>query len=125
MKNPTSTQVLFNSNISNIARDTLKIKKAFLSFQNKKIKQVQKIISSDSKPKPHINMTTKRPFHKQVIVPISIKNAKKLIKNSSTYIININRSLKSIKSNIMANFICIDNKGIVIFTNNIASPSDL
>ena len=125
MKNPTSTQVLFNSNISNIARDTLKIKKAFLSFQNKKIKQVQKIISSDSKPKPHINMTTKRPFHKQVIVPISIKNAKKLIKNSSTYIININRSLKSIKSNIMADFICIDNKGIVIFTNNIASPSDL
>jgi len=33
--------------------------------------------------------------------------------------------LKSIKSNIMADFICIKDKGIIISTNNIASPSDL
>ena len=56
---------------------------------------------------------------------MSIENAKKLIKDSNTYIININRSLKSIKSDIMADFICIDNKDIVISTNNITSPSDL
>jgi len=56
---------------------------------------------------------------------MSIENAKKLIKVSSTYIININRSLKSIKLDIMANFICIDNKDIVISTNNVTSPSNL
>jgi len=111
--------------MSNIAKETLKIKKAFPSLQNKKIEQVQKIISSDSKPKPHINMTTKRPSCKQVIVPMSIENIKKLIKNSSAHIININQSLKSIKLNIMADFIHIDDKDIVISTNNIASSSDL
>jgi len=73
-KNPTFmqkksyAQVLSNSNMSNIARKTLKIKKAFPSLQNKKIEQAQKIISSNSKPKPCINMTTKEPSHKQVIV---------------------------------------------------------
>ena len=70
-------------------------------------------------------MTTKGPSCKQVIVSISIENAKKLIKDSSAHIININRSLKSIKLNIMANFICINDKDIVISTNNIVSPSDL
>ena len=51
--------------MSNIAMDTLKIKKMFLHLQNKKIDQVQKIINgSDNKPKPHINITTKGPFQK-------------------------------------------------------------
>ena len=70
-------------------------------------------------------MTTKEPSRKQVIVLISIDNTRKYIKDSSTHIININRALKDIKSNIIANFIQIDNKGIVISTNNIASPLDL
>ena len=107
--------------MSNIARETLKIKEAFPSLQNKKIKQVQKIISGDSKPKLCIHMTTKGPSHKQVIVPMSIESTKKLIKNSSAHVININRSLKSIKPNIIANFICIDDKDIIISTNNIAN----
>ena len=47
------------------------------------------------------------------------------IKDLSTHIININRILKNIKSNTMADFICVENKSIVITTNNIASPSDL
>ena len=66
------TQV--SSNSSNTARETLKIKEAIPSLQNKKIKLIQKIISSEGKPKPHINMTTKRPLYKQVIVPMSIDN---------------------------------------------------
>jgi len=104
---------------------TLKIKKAFLNLQNKKIKQIQKLISSDSKPKLCINITIKKPLHKQVIVPMNINNTRKFIKDSSTHIININKALKSIKSNVMANFIQINNKSIVISTNNVASPSDL
>jgi len=41
------------------------------------------------------------------------------------YIININRALKGIKSNIIANFICVEDKEIIIMTNNVASPSNL
>ena len=119
------TQVSFNLSTLNITKETLKIKKAFLNLQNKKIKQVQKLISSNNKLKLHINMTIKGPLHKQVIVPINIDNTRKLIKDSSTHVININRVLKNIKSNVMADFICIKNKGIVISTNHVASFSDL
>jgi len=47
------------------------------------------------------------------------------LKDSSMHIININRALKNIKSNIIADFICIDDKGIIIITNNVACPSNL
>ena len=53
-----------NSNGTNMARETLKIKEAFPSLQNKKIEQIQKIISRVTNPKPHINMTTKGSSHK-------------------------------------------------------------
>ena len=109
----------------NITIKTLKIKKTFLYLQNKKIEQVQKLISSKSKTKPYINMTTKSLLFKQVIVPMNNKTAKKYLKDSNTYIVSINQALKSIKSNVMANFIHIDDKGIVISTNNVANPSDL
>jgi len=52
-------------------------------------------------------------------------NARNYIKNVSTYIININRALKSIKSNIIADFIRLDEKDIIISTNNVANPSNL
>jgi len=53
------------------------------------------------------------------------KTVKKCLKDSSIHIISINHTLKSIKSNVIANFIYIDNKGIVISTNNVTNPSDL
>jgi len=99
------TQVSSKLTTSNIVIETLKIKEAFLNLQNKKFEQIQKLISSDSKPKPYINIIMKELSCKQVIVLININNARKFIKDSSTYVININRALKSIKSNVMANFI--------------------
>ena len=51
--------------------------------------------------------------------------ARKYIKNSSIYIININYALKNIKSNIIADFIHIKDKNIIITTNNVASFSNL
>jgi len=56
---------------------------------------------------------------------MSINNAKNFAKNSSIHVININRSLKNIKSDIMANFIHIDNKDIIISTSKVTSPLDL
>ena len=70
-------------------------------------------------------MTTKGPSHKQVIISININNTNSFVKDASIHVININRTLKGIKSNIMADFIHVDNKSIIIVTNNIASPSDL
>jgi len=117
---------LSKSNSSNITIDILKIKEMFLHLQNKKINQVQKIINrNNSKLKPHLNITTKCPSQKQVIIPINNKVTKRYLKDMSMHIININCVLKNIKSNIITDFICVDDKGIVITTNNVASLPDL
>jgi len=50
---------------------------------------------------------------------------KRFIKDLSSHVININWALKSIKFNICTDFICADNKGIIISTNNVAVNSDL
>ena len=106
--------------------DTLKIKKMFPNLPNKKINIVQKVINSDKgKPKPKINMTTKGPSHKQVIVPINNKLAKRFTKNSSMHIINLSCALKNILLNTIADFIHTEDKGIVITTNSVFLPSDL
>jgi len=106
--------------------NTLQIKEMFLKLQNNKIDQVQKIINGgDSKLKPQVNMTTKGPSHKQVIVPMNSKVAGRFLKNLSIHVINIKCALKNIKSKIMADFIYIKDKDIVISTNNVASPSNL
>ena len=110
----------------NIAREMLKIKKIFPNLSNKKTKEMQKIINgSNEKVKPKINMTTKGPSRKQVIIPMNNNIVKEFIKRSSEHIVNINCALKMIKSNTIANFIHVDSKGIIITTNNISSGSDL
>ena len=51
--------------------------------------------------------------------------AKEFIKESNSHIANINCALKAIKSNTLDNFIYVENKGIVLTTNNVASGSNL
>ena len=112
--------------LKNIAREMLKIKKTFSNLPNKKIEKMHKVINgSKDKVKPKINMTTKGLSRKQVIIPINNVIAKKFIKNSSLHVANINCALKTIKSNIIADFIHVDRKGIIITTNNISLGSDL
>ena len=109
-----------------MAIDTLKIKEMFSKLQNNKIDQVQKIINdSDSKPKLWINMITKGPSCKQVIVSMNSEAVGRFLKDSSMHIININHALKNIKLKIMVDFIYVKDKGIVISTNNIALSLDL
>ena len=69
-------------------------------------------------------MTTKDFPHKQIIIPMKDDNANNFIKDLSMHIININWTLKNIKSNVMVDYICIDSKDIIITTNSIASPLD-
>jgi len=104
----------------------LKIKETFLNLPNKKIEEMQKVINSlKDKSKPKINMTTKNPLRKQVIVPMNTDLAKKFIKDSSLHVVNINHALKAIKSNMIADFISVENKEIIITTNNVSSGSNL
>ena len=71
------------------------------------------------KKKPKINMTTKSPLRKQIIILISSTNSERFMVISSKYVANINRMLRDIKSDIIADFIHKDNKGLVITTNKV------
>ena len=98
----------------------------FLNLPNKKIKQVQKVINgSNNKTKPRITMTTKGLLQKQVIVLMSNDITKEFIKDSNSYVANINYAFKAIKSNMLADFMYVEDKGIVLTTNNISLGSDL
>jgi len=56
---------------------------------------------------------------------MSNDNTNKFFKDFSSHITNINRVLKNIKSEVIADFIHVENKSVVITTNKVASPFDL
>ena len=85
--------------------EILKIKKTFPSLSVKKIDQVNNIIKSNLKPKPRIQMMTKGPSRKQVIVPMSSNNNNIFMKYLAIHITNINRQLRNAKSKILVNYI--------------------
>ena len=104
----------------------MKIKEIFPNLLNNKIEQVQKVINGPkNKSKPRISITTKGSSCKQVIISMDNDITKKFIKESNSHITNINCALKAIKSSMIADFIHIDDKGIVVITNNVVSSSDL
>jgi len=70
-------------------------------------------------------MTIKSSSRKQVIIPINANNSEAIILQESTHISNINRLLKGMKSEILADFICSNNKEVVIMTNKAAATFDL
>ena len=78
-------------------KEVLRIKKAFSFFQAKNIKNIQKIIKENDKPKLYINITIKSLSRKQVIVSISRDNKKNFVEESNTYTLNpnMNRALKT------------------------------
>ena len=56
---------------------------------------------------------------------MSTNNTERIIIQTSKYIKNINRLLKSIKSEIVADYIQLYNKGIIVTTNKVVASSDL
>jgi len=70
-----------------------------------------------------LNMTTKGPSRKQIIIPMSQDNSNIIITCADKHIFNINRLLKSIKSDVTTDFLCSDNRGIIVTTNQIALSS--
>jgi len=83
------------------------------------------LFNANPKPCPRINMTTKSPSQKQVIILISQNNTNTIANKTDKHIFNINRLLKSIKSNTIANFLQLDNKSIIVTLNQVASLSDM
>jgi len=107
-------------------KETLKIKETFLNLSNNKIEQVQKVINGpNNKTKPRVTITTKGLSQKQVIIPMSNDIIKEFIKELSSHVTNINCALKVIKSSILADFIYVEDKDIVVTINNVTSGSDL
>ena len=52
-------------------------------------------------------------------------NTVTFMRNSSLNVANINRELQNAKTNILVDYICSDNTGIVVVTNKVAQQSDL
>jgi len=70
-------------------------------------------------------MITKGSSKRQILVSMSLDNINKIMVLSNKYIVNINKALKKIRSEVMADFIQADNKGFSITTNKVISNIDL
>ena len=105
--------------------EIIKIKNTFPALSTRKIDQIHKIVNSSLNAKPHIQMTTKGPSRKQIIILMSSDNIAKFMKNSSLYITNINWLLRNLKSKILVNFICSDLIEVTVVTNKVTVHSDL
>ena len=121
----TNVRKLYAQATSSNISDILKLKKNIPNILAKKIKKIHKIINNKNKVKPWLNITMKCPSRKQVIIPMSKVNINNILASENEHIVNINRALKNIKSNITVNFICLENLGITIVSNSITSQSDL
>jgi len=109
------------SNLSCI-EDILQVKKVFPALLVNKVGKVLKIRNSrEGSKKPRINMTTRGPSRKKVIIPMAKHIAELIVNSAHTHITNVNKCLKNSKSNIVANFIYITNNEIVITTNKPAN----
>jgi len=105
--------------------EVIKIKETFLTIGANKIKQINNIVKSNTKVKPHIQMMTKGLSRKHVIIPISSKNNMKFMKNSSIHVANINRSLRNANSEVLMDFIWSDPLGITVVTTKVSLQLDL
>jgi len=81
--------------------------------------------SSKEQKKSKINMMTKRPSKRQIIIPMVRSNTKLIINSANQPITNINKSLKEIKSDITVDFIYIINNRVIITTDKPANTSNL
>lgn len=70
-------------------------------------------------------MTTKDSSRRQIIVSMSDDNKLKFMLLSNSHIANLNRVLKNIKLDIIANFVRLDQYGIIITINKVTLVSDL
>ena len=94
------------SNVLPNIENVLRIKDTFPSLSAGKVGKMMKAMNgSEKKKKPSINMTTRGPSRKQVIVPIVKPNAELIVQSAYQYIANINNCLRNIKSDVIVDFL--------------------
>ena len=107
-------------------REILKLKENFPKLSDKKIKQIHNTVTGSNTPvKMHINMTTKGPSHKQIIILMGSDNIRMFMTTAGDYVININRTLKGIKSDVIADFIRSDFRGLIVVANKVPASSNI
>jgi len=105
---------------SNTSRvdDILRVKEAFPSLSADEVDKILKVKNgSESKKKPKLNMTTRGPSRKEVIIPMTKPNAELITKSAHKIIANINEHLKNSNSDVIADFIRLSNNKVIITTN--------
>ena len=109
-----------------------KIKIKIVSVQvshNMSVDEVEKILKAKDSgkdiKKSKINITIKKLLRREIIVPMTKFNTESIVNLAHTHITNINKCLKNSKSDIIADFIHINNNGIVITTNKPTNNLDL
>jgi len=107
-KGKTIPQHFYTQASSDNIKEILMIKKYFPQLSNKKVEEVYKTINNSSKPRLHINITTKEPSYKQIIVSIGNNNILTFMKSSGKHVANINHALKDVKSDNFVDFIHLD-----------------
>ena len=113
------------SNLSKV-KDILRVKKAFPSLLADKVGKILKVKnSSEGKKKPKLNMMMRDPSRKEVIIPITKSNTELIMNSAHKQITNINEHLKNSNSDIIADFICLSNNGVIITTNHPANATKL
>ena len=70
-------------------------------------------------------MTTRGPSRKEVIILMTKLNAELIMKSAHKQITNINEHLKNSNSDIITDFICLSNNGVIITTNHPANATEL
>jgi len=81
--------------------------------------------SSKGRIKPKLNMTTRGPSRKEVIIPMTKSNTELIMKLAHKHIANINKCLKNSNSDIIADFIRLSNNRIIITMNRPANVTKL
>jgi len=114
------------TNFSSKIEDILQVKEVFPSLSANEVGKILKVKkSSEGKMKLKLNMTTRGPSRKKVIIPITKSNAELIMKSAYKHITNTNECPKNSNSDIIADFIHPSNNGIIITTNHPANVTEI
>ena len=94
------------ANISLNIEDVIWVKEAFSALSVDEVRKMLKVKNSSmGMKKPKINMMTRGPSRKEVIILITKVNAELIVNSAHIHISNINNCLKIPKSDIITDFI--------------------
>ena len=107
---PTTTKKTYaqasKSNTSLNIKDVLWMKEVFPTLSADKVEKILKVKNSSiSNKKPKINIMTRGPSRREVIISMTKVNTKLIVNSAYIHISNVNNCLKNSKSDIIADFI--------------------